>query len=283
MAARSPAPVAHDDRVLPITKAVSVAIIPFLVAAFVVLYLWPQESGRLFAWPIMPPLTAMLLASVYLGGAYFFLRAASAHRWHTVKAGFPPVATFATLLGVATVLHWDRFTHSHVAFWLWAGLYFTTPFLITAVWIANRRQEGPAALDDVVVSEGAARAIGSIGILAGLMSLFLFVFPERAIALWPWMLTPLTARVMGGIFALGIAAVGAFADHRWSAMRIMVQVEVVMLVLILVGAARAVGDVDASNALTWFFAVGFAGLLVASLALYVRMEQRGRRASEGSI
>src|SRR4051812_16331151 len=101
MAARSSDTVAHDDRVLPITRVVSIVIIPFLLAAFVVLYFWPRDTGRLFAWPIMPPMTALMLASVYLGGAYFFLRAARATQWHTVKAGFPPVATFATLLGIA--------------------------------------------------------------------------------------------------------------------------------------------------------------------------------------
>ena len=35
-----------------------------------------------------------------------------------------------TLLGIATVVHWDKFSHGHLAFWLWAGLYFTAPFLV---------------------------------------------------------------------------------------------------------------------------------------------------------
>ena len=50
-------------------------------------------------------MTPMILASVYLGGANFFLRAATARQWHTVKSGFVPVGTFATLTGVATILH----------------------------------------------------------------------------------------------------------------------------------------------------------------------------------
>ena len=53
------------------------------------------------------------------------------------------MALFATLLGVATVVHWDRFNHGHVAFWLWAGLYFTAPFLVVAAWLANRRYAPP--------------------------------------------------------------------------------------------------------------------------------------------
>ena len=42
-----------------------------------------------------------------------------------------------------------------------------------------------------------ARVIGCIGVLAVAMTLFLFLFPQQAIDVWPWTLTPLTARVMG--------------------------------------------------------------------------------------
>jgi len=276
----------HDDRVLRTTQVVSAVIIPFLVLAFVVLWGWPADTGRLFAWPIKPPLTAMLLGSVYLGGAYFFARAVRTTHWHTIKAGFPPVATFATLMGIATILHWGKFTHSNLAFWLWVGLYFTTPFLIAGVWIVNRRFEDRDTDDEPLVPPSMTRIIGSIGVLAVAMTLFLFLLPQQAIEVWPWTLTPLTARVMGAIFALGLAAVGAFTERRWSAYRLMVQVEMVMLGLIVIAGVRAAGDWDPSNILTWLFAIGFVGVLAASVVLYVRMEalragaqQPGRRAA----
>jgi hypothetical protein len=274
MAQRAPDRQVCDDRVQATTRAVAVAIVPFLLLAFVVLYFWPGETGRLFAWPIKPPLTPLLLGSVYLGGAYFFVRAARASSWHAIKAGFPPVATFAGLLGIATVLHWEKFTHSHVAFWLWAALYFTTPFLVAGVWLANRRFEDRTVHEAPVISPGVAGIVGSVGVLAVVTGLFLFLFPQVAIKVWPWTLTPLTARVMGAIFTLGLAAVGAFTERRWSAYRLMLQVEAFMLGLILVAGVRAAGDLDASNALTWVFTAGFAGMLLASIVLYVRMEQR---------
>lgn len=58
---------------------------------------------------------------------------------------------------------------------------------------------------------------------------------------------PLTARVMGAIFALGIAGLGAPADRRWSSARILLQVAVLMLALILAAGARASGELDPSN------------------------------------
>jgi len=275
MAAHATDRVVHDDRVLPATRVLSAFIVPFLVLAFVVLSFWPRDTGRLFAWAIKPPLTALILGSVYLGGAYFFVRAARSTRWHTVKGGFLPVATFATLMGIATILHWGRFIHTNVAFWLWVGLYFTTPFLVAGVWLGNRPlDDGRADEDDAVVPAAMGLLIGAIGVLAACTSAFLFLLPARAIPLWPWTLTPLTARVMGAIFALGIAAIGAFAERRWSAVRILLQVEMFMLALILVAAVRAVADVDASNALTWLFGVGFLSILIASVVFYVRMDRR---------
>ncbi len=115
------------------------------------------------------------------------------------------------------------------------------------------------------------RLVGAVGVLAAVTSAFCFLLPDRAIRVWPWHLTPLTCRVMGAIFALGIAAIGAFAERRWSAMRLMVQVELVMLLLILVAAVRARGEFDTGRPLTWAMGAGLVLLLGASVGLYARM------------
>lgn len=259
------------DRVLRRTRAVALAIVPFLVVAFAVLYPWPGAAGRLFAWPIRPTMTAMVLGSAYLGGAYFFVRVALARRWHPVKGGFVPVGVFASLMGVATIVHWDRFQHARVAFWLWAGLYFTTPFLIFWVWWTNRREDSAAQGTQPLVPLPVARLVAAFGALAGLTGLFLFVVPAGAIAVWPWALTPLTARVLGAIFCLGVAGLGVLADRRWSTARVMVEVAGVMVALMLLAGVRAHREFAAGNPLTWVFAAGFGGLLAALAILYLRM------------
>lgn len=273
----------RGDRVLPATRILSVAIIPFLLVAFVVLFFWPSASdtARLFAWRLAPTFTPMVLASVYLGGAYFFARAARATEWHRVERGFLSVGLFATLMGIATILHWNKFIHGNVAFWLWAGLYFTTPFLVFGVWFLNQREESASTDQDLLLSDGTAVFIGVIGVGAVAFSLFLFLWPKTAIHIWPWKLTELTARVMGAIFALGVAGVGAFTDKRWTGARILLQVEALMLTLIFVAAVRAHRDFNTSRALTWVFGLGFPVLVVASAILYAHMESRAaRRATE---
>jgi len=280
MTSAPPAAPERDDAVLPATRVLSAFIVPFLVVAFVVLYGYPSSTGRLFAWKIKPPMTPMTLGAVYIGGAYFFVQAFRAKQWHTVKAGFVAVGTFATLLGGATIVHWDRFNHDHVAFWLWAGLYFTTPFLVWGVWLANRRREAPPGPDDLLLPSAARRVMGATAGLAVVVAVFLYLAPQRAIDTWPWMLTPLTSRVMGAIFMLGLAGLGAVTDGRWSAVRLMLQVQVFMLTLILVAAARAHADFDGSNPMTWLLLGGFAAATVSAAALSITM---GRRARQGAL
>jgi hypothetical protein len=266
----------RDDAILPATRALSAFIVPFLVVAWVVLYLFPRDTGRLFAWTIKPPMTPMTLGAVYIGGAYFFVQAFRAKEWHTIKAGFVAVGSFASLMGVATIIHWEKFNHSHVAFWLWSGLYFTTPFLVWGTWAANRRRATVPGPDDLLLPPVARMVMAATGGVAVIAGLYLFLLPERAIDVWPWTITPLTSRVLGAVFMLGVAGLGVLTDARWTAARLMLQVQVFMLTLILVAAARAHADFDASNAMTWLLLGGFLAATVSAAALTVMMERAGR-------
>jgi hypothetical protein len=276
-------PAARDDAVLPATRVLAIGIVPFLVVAFVVLYLFPQSTDRLFAWTITSTMTAMVLGAVYVGGAYFFVRAATARAFHPLNAGFAAVTAFATVMGITTILHWDRFNHDHVAFWLWAGLYFTTPFLVAGVWLANRRRMTRPAPGDVVVGRRAQWTIAAIGALALGFGTCFFVAPTSVDDLWPWAVTPLTARVMSAILALGVAAIGVVWDRRWSAVRLMLQVESLMLGLILLAAVRARDEFDTGAVSTWVFLIGFVGAFAGALGLWFVMDRRARTAKLPSL
>jgi len=43
--------------VLISTRLLALVIVPFLLGAFVILYFFPKETARLFAWPIKPTMT----------------------------------------------------------------------------------------------------------------------------------------------------------------------------------------------------------------------------------
>lgn len=272
------------DRVLPATRALCVFIVPFLLVAFVLLYFWPSadDTGRLFAWRIAPDYTSMMLASAYLGGAYFFIRAASASQWHRIAGGFLPVVLFSGLLGVATAVHWDRFVHANIAFWLWAGLYFTAPLLVLLAWWFNRAESVAMSVGEVMLSTPEVAVIAAVGGLSCLTTIVLFALPGWAATVWPWPLTPLTARVVGAIFALGFAAVQVLADRRWSSARLLVQVALIMLGLMAVAAARTLGDFAADRPLTWVMAVGLPATLIGLAAMYSRREFSRARSRPGA-
>lgn len=261
---------------LPFTRRLALFIAPFLVVAFVVLDGFPDRTHQLFAWTMRPTMTPMLLGGVYLGGAFFFVQVHRERCWHRIKAGFISVTAFASLLGIATIVHWGVFNHDHVAFWLWAGLYFGAPFLVAGAWLMNRRTEAAPRPEELRLPPVIRAVIGAVGASAVSMSLFLTLLPARAIRIWPWALTPLTARVLGAVFMLGVAGLGVFLDARWSSARLMVQVAIVMLVVILVSAARAHRQLDTSQPLTWLLFGGFAATLMGAMGLSVVMDGRER-------
>ncbi len=105
-----------SDHIYKETKWLAALIIPFLIVAFALLFFWPNDTDRTFAWTVRPSMTPMMLASAYIGGVYYFAGVLAARRWHHIKVGLLPVIAFASLLGIATLLHWDRFNHRHISF-----------------------------------------------------------------------------------------------------------------------------------------------------------------------
>lgn len=267
-----------DDRVRPLTRLLAAFVLPFLLIAFALLFLWPGQTERLFAWTIQPPLTAMMLAAGYLGGLLFFARTLRG-RWHHVAAGFPAVALFAGLLGAATLLHWDRFHPGHVSFIAWAGLYFTTPFLVLGAWWANRGADpGTPDEHDLILPPAWRGVLAGVGALTLLTGLGLFLWPGGLIAVWPWTLTPLTARVMGALFTLpGVVGLTLARDGRWSAARVLLQAQVLAFAALLLGVWRGREAVDFGRPAAWGFVGGMAAMLALSALALLRLGGRVRR------
>lgn len=269
-----------SDRILPETRWLSAFVIPFLVVAFFILYLFPQYTEQLFAWKLQPSMSAMMLGAAYAGGVYFFGAVLRTHRWHRIKVGFVPVMAFASSLGIATILHWDRFNHGHISFYAWAGLYFTTPFIVLAVWLRNRPQDtGLPETEDVVMHRLIGWLMGIFGLVTLLISLFLFLQPGLMIEVWPWSLSPLTARIVGAMFSLpGLVGLGIAVDRRWSSARIILQAQSFSIVLILGAAIRSWSDFDQTRPATWLFVGGLVGMLACIVAFYLFIEsQRGKQ------
>ncbi|QIG38528.1 hypothetical protein G5T42_02740 [Microbacterium sp. 4R-513] len=269
-----------DDRVLPATRWVAVAIVPFLVVAAFLLFAFPERTGELFAWAIAVPMSAFLLASAYVGGIWFFVGVARARRWHHVTHGFPAVVVFAGALLVATLLHLDRFSQN-LSFAVWMALYLTTPFVVAVLAVVQRPRD-PRVPDagDVVIPRRWRFGLAAIGAAALAFGALVFLAPEFAMTFWAWPLTPLTAQVTGAVLSLtGVVNAGLLWDARWSAFRTLFQAQLLSLVAIAVSLVARRDDLLWDRPMTLGFVVLVAGALLVYAVFTLRSEALARRAA----
>ena len=267
-----------DDRLLAPTRWVAAAVVPVLVAAFVILFLFPGSTRRLWGWMICPEMSALVMGGGYLSGAYFFTRVTRAREWHRVGAGFVAVTVFSTLLLLTTVLHWGRFNHDHVSFWAWLLLYGSTPVLIPLLWLRNQRRDpGTPASHDVAVPGQIRLAVAAGGAAQLAVAGLMFGWPHLAARVWPWELDAATSRSLSAFVAFpAVTWVWFFVDGRWSSFRLTQQTATLGLALIGLGAIRAGGDFRTDGWQTPVYVVALVAALGLNVALYLAMERRAR-------
>ena len=268
-----------DDRLLAPTLWTARAIVPVLVAAFVILYLFPGDTMRLWSWMICPEMSALVMGAGYLAGAWFFGRVAATREWHRVAPGFVATTVFTGLLLVTTVLHWGSFNHDHLSFWAWLALYGSTPFLLPILWRKNQRTDPGPVPGEARVPRGVRFAVGVGGALQLAVAVVMFVRPSVVEERWPWELTPATTRSLAAFIAFpAVTWLWFLFEDRWSSFRITQQTATFGLALIGVGALRARGEFRDG----WespAYAVALVLALALNVALYLAMERRRAPAS----
>ncbi len=271
-----------NDQIRPLTRWVAAAVFPILWLAFLILYFLPDATGERFAWLIRPHMTSLYMGAGYLGGSWLFIHTAFGKRWHRVQAGFPAVTFFTWAMLAATLLHWDRFSHGRLGFTLWLILYIITPVLVPALWLSNRGTDpGRPEEDDQMIPGWMSLILRLIGAAALVFAFLGLVSPSIAIKVWPWTLTPLTARVMSGwIGLLGVGSLVISAEKRWSGWRVPMQSIFIWHVLVLVAAVLNRGDFTA-GLLNWYtLAILF--LVAGVLFILLFMESRRLKSSRRS-
>jgi hypothetical protein len=273
----------RDDRTLPFTRIVAAVVVPFLVLAFIILYFFPQQTGQHFAWPIQPNMTAMFMGAGYLGGAWLFVNAILGRPWHRIAPGFLPVTSFTVAMLLATLLHWDKFSHSRLGFILWLGLYIVTPLLVPFVWWRNRPADsGAPESNDLTVPAVARYGLLLLGLIILVVAVAGFASPSWLIHMWPWNLSPLTARVMSGWFALlGVGGIVISRDRRWSAWKVGLQAIGLWHVLVVTAAFLNRADFR-SGLLNWYLISVIIVLIgIGALAIWMGRQQINRQLQAG--
>ena len=185
-----------------LTRWVAGFIVLILLDAGQLLVFYPDRTDELFAWNIQPEVTAMVLASAYAGGGYFFARILFGASWEQVEAGFPPVILFVWMASAATVLHLDRFIHDNLAFAAWIAVYALTTVGVPLLYLYNRRQAPPPREQPETLPHGLRVALAVAGGLVVAIGVVMYITPSTAIDVWPWLLTPLTDRIVAAVVTL---------------------------------------------------------------------------------
>ncbi len=272
-----------DGRIYVSTRVIACIVLPFLVLAFQILYFAPQTSGERFAWEIQPAMMAAFMGAGYLTGAYFFLNIIFRKQWHRVRVVLPGIGFFTLGMLLATILHWQRFDIQHPPFLAWLILYIVTPPLIPFIWIRNNRTD-PLTADagDILVPDAIRFVVRSIGIVLSLVTIVGFIAPQLLMQIWPWELTPLTARVTSGWIALvGFGSLFLAAEKRWSAWQLALQVIAMWEILILIAGFLHLEDLK-TGWFNWLFISIFVQL-IALIGLYFSMEIRRRNLNNRSL
>jgi hypothetical protein len=266
-----------NDSIYPVTRIVAVIVVPFLWAAFLILFFFPDLTGERFAWAIKPHMTSLFIGAGYLGGSWLFINTIFGKRWHRIQGGFLAITTFTWFMLAATFLHWERFSIGKLGFTLWLILYIVTPFLVPALWMYNRRTDSGQSEESDLVNAPAVRWVTRLfGTVALVSALTGFLVPGFFIRIWPWTLTPLTARVMAGwISLLGVGAFSMAADSRWSAWRVPMESILIWHALVLVAAAISASDFTA-GLLNWY-TISIVMMVAAIVIYYLTMERRRKQ------
>lgn len=268
----------RDNRLLAPTRVVSTAVIPVLGAAFVILYLFPGETMRLWGWMVCPHMSAYVLGGGYLSGAYFFTRAARSGAWNRVSVGFVATTVFSTMLLGVTIRHWDEFNHGHVSFWAWLLLYVTTPVLLPWLWSKNQRTDpGAVSEGDTTIPRSIRIAVGAGGAIQLAVAAVTFLWPATVMKVWPWVTDLTSLRAISAFVAFpAVTWLWFLFEHRWSSFRITQQTATAGLVLILGGALRSRMEFRSEDRF-WLYVSLLLVALALNVTLYAAMERRARR------
>ncbi len=272
----TPSPRAGEStrRTLPGMRALLGVFCTLTALAVGALFVLSGNTDETFAWTIQPPVTAAFLGSGYAAGFVLVALALRDPVWADNRLPVLTVLVFVVLTLVATVVHLDKLHFSTGgsalavgAAWFWLAVYVVVPVGMLALLYRQERAPGrdPAPRHPVPGVLRVALAVQAAVLCA--VGAVLFVAPASASGLWPWQLTPFTARVVAAwLLAFGLATGVASLAGDLARLRSAAIAYTVFGVLVLVTVARFPGSIAWGGAAAWALLVGAAAVVVTGAA-----------------
>jgi hypothetical protein len=261
---------------LPATRYLLIASTVLTGLGFGALYLLSDNTANSFAWTIKPPLTAAFLGAGYGAGLILVVLALRDGRWVHARLPLYTILVFVGLTLVPTLLHFDRLHMAEElaqtsgglaqgAAWFWLAVYIGLPVVMIPILLLQERAAGmdPPNLHPVPGRLRVALVFESILLI--FPGLFMFAAPETAALLWPWDLTPFTARVVAAwLIAFGVTAAYA-AVGDLARLRIGTIAYATFGTLTLLAIARYPGSYQWDRPSGWILIVAMLGIVVTGI------------------
>jgi hypothetical protein len=197
------------------------SILVFL--AGIQLFILTERTDRYFAWTIDIPLTAAALGGAYWASSIMEFSASRQPTWARARIALPAVGLFTTLTFATTVLHLDKFhlgtrfaASTQFVTWVWILVYALVPVLMSIVLVLQLRAAGVDEPRRNPLPLWLRVVLGLHAVVLLTFGFALFGAPSGTSWLWPWTLTPLTARAIGAwLLSLGLAAIQVNVENDW--------------------------------------------------------------------
>jgi hypothetical protein len=238
------------------------------------LFVFTEETDRLFAWTIQNPLTAAFLGGSYWSSCVLVWTAARERWWARARIAVPAMLFFTTLTLGITWLHLDQFhlgpgqaPETVLLTWVWLGIYLVVPAaLLAVVWLQSRVPGiEPTASGGAIPIwlRGLVSAQSALLVALGVM---LFVLPGASLVVWPWTLTPLAARAAGAwLLGLGVAAAQGMLENDWARVQPLAASCVAFALLQGLALVRYPDFARWASAAAWIYVVFLGSLLALGL------------------
>jgi hypothetical protein len=270
----------HDDRLLRFT-ILTFAPLALLSAIFgPLLFFFPNQTDRTFSWTITPAMSAVFIGAGYIAGAIAIIYLLRQGQWHPLRPFSLGGWGFIVAAFGATLLHWERFHHGTLFFYIWFLIYAVGPFLVPVAFWRNEQHNRPPDSRDRLLPQPLRWVLIAGGLLFTLVGIVLFINPALFIPYWPWELTPLIGRIIAGwIFLPSLGAAAAFFEPRYSAFRPLIQLSTIWAILVLAGSLLHLSAFDFGRPVTWLW-FAYLILIIPGMLLVLRY-YRGQTAVTG--
>ncbi len=265
----------ESDSILLGTKATLIAFSGLTMLAFVALFVMAEKTERYFAWTIVPAATAAFLGAAYGAGCVLVILGLRSGRWARVRTPYLTILIFTVITLVATFRHLNRFHFNsamliaRLAAWFWLAVYVLVPVAMAVMLVVQERRRHEGASRRQPLPAYLAIPLGVQGAVLLVVGVALFVAPLSARLIWPWALTPLTARMVAAwLVAFGVASFLILLQANLLESRISAWAYATLGALELVVVLRYPGTIRWSSPAAWLYtALAISIILLAGWAI----------------